>query len=67
MKTYVHASDDGPRVLPVRGRDLPARHLPGRGVGVVEGQLLPVNIQSAYDGHRDLLKLPRAPQAPERE
>jgi hypothetical protein len=57
----------GPQVLPVRGRDLPARHLPRRGAGVVEGQLLPVNIQSAYDGHRDLLKLPRAPQAPERE
>jgi len=57
----------GAPVLPVRGRDLPAAHLPGHGVEVVEGQLLSVNIQSAYDGHRDLLKLPRAPQAPERE
>ena len=47
-----------PQVLPVRGRDLPARHLPRHGVEVVEGQLLPVNIQPAYDGHRDLLKLP---------
>ena len=56
-----------PQVLPVRGRDLPARHLPRHCVEIVEGQLLPVNIQSAYDGHRDLLKLPRAPQAPERE
>jgi hypothetical protein len=24
----------------------------------LEGELLPVDIQSAYDGHRDLLKLP---------
>ena len=56
-----------PQVLPVRGRDLPARHLPRHGVEVVEGQLLPVNIEPAYDGHRDLLKLPRAPRAPERE
>jgi hypothetical protein len=50
----------GPQVLPDRRRDLPAAHLPGHGAGVVEGQLLPVNIDSAYHGHRDLLKLPRA-------
>ena len=54
----------GPQVLPVRRRDLAAHHLPGHRVEVVEGQLLPVNIQSAYDGHRDLLKLPRAPTRP---
>jgi hypothetical protein len=26
-----------------------------------------VNVQAAYDGHRGLLKLPRAPRAPVRE
>jgi len=53
----------GPQVLPVGRGDLADReHLPGHGVEVVEGQLLPVDIQPAYDGHRDLLKLPRAPQ-----
>jgi hypothetical protein len=57
----------GPQVLPVSRGDLAALHLPGHGVEVVEGQLLPVDIQPAYDGHRDLLKLPRAPQVPVRE
>jgi hypothetical protein len=52
-------SQPGSQVLPVRGRDLPPHHLPRHRVEVVEGQLLPVNIQSAYDGHRDLLKLPK--------
>jgi hypothetical protein len=47
----------GPQVLPVSRGDLPAAHLPGAGAGVVEGDLLPVDIQPAYDGHRDLLKL----------
>jgi hypothetical protein len=57
-----------PQVLPVRRRDLPADRLPGHGVEAVEGQLLPVNIEPAYDGHRDLLKLPEgASGAPERE
>jgi hypothetical protein len=49
----------GPQVLPVRGRDLPAGHLACHGVEAVEGQLLPVDIEPAYDGHRDLLKLPK--------
>jgi hypothetical protein len=53
-----------PQVQAVSRRDLAAPDLPGHGVEIVEGQLLPVNIQPAYDGHRDLLKLPRAPQAP---
>jgi hypothetical protein len=57
----------GPQVLPVGRGDLAAPHLPGHRVEVVEGQLLPVDIQPAYDGHRDLLKLPRAPQVPVRE
>jgi hypothetical protein len=51
----------GPQVRPAGRGDLAAPHLPDHGVGIVEGQLLPVNIQPAYDGHRDLLKLPRAP------
>ena len=38
---------------------LAAPHLPGHGVQVVEGDLFPVDIQPAYDGHRDLLKLRR--------
>jgi hypothetical protein len=54
----------GPHVRPVRRGDLPALDLPGHGVETVEGDLLPVNIQPAYDRHRDLLTLPRAPQAP---
>jgi hypothetical protein len=51
----------GAQVLPVGRGDLPARHLPGHRIEIVEGQLLPVDIQPAYDRHRDLLKLPRAP------
>jgi hypothetical protein len=47
----------GPQMLPVGRADLPALDLPGLGVEVVEGDLLPVDIQPAYDGHRDLLKL----------
>jgi hypothetical protein len=47
----------GPQVLPVSRGDLPALHLPGHGVEVVEGDLSPVDIQPAYDGHRDLLML----------
>jgi HAMP domain-containing protein len=37
--------------------DLPAPDLPGRGIEVVKGELFPVDIRSAYDGHRDPLKL----------
>src|SRR5271155_4331045 len=47
----------GPQVQPVGRADLPALHLPGLGVEVVEGDLLPVDIQPACDGHRDLLML----------
>ena len=57
----------GPQVHPVGRGDLAAPHLPGHGVEVVEGDLLPVDIQPAYDGHRDLLTLPRAPRRPTRE
>jgi len=42
------------QVRPVGRADLAALHLPGPGVQVVEGDLLPVDIQPAYDGHRDL-------------
>src|SRR5215468_6555092 len=56
-----------PHVRPVGRGDLAPLDLPGHGVQVVEGDLLPVNIQPAYDRHRDLLTLPRAPQAPARE
>jgi len=54
----------GSQVLPVGRADLPAAHLPGHGVEVVESDLLPVDIQPAYDGHRDLLKLGRAHTLP---
>jgi hypothetical protein len=36
-------------MLPVGRRDLPTLHLPGVQVDIVEGDLLPVDIQSAYD------------------
>jgi hypothetical protein len=51
---------------PVRRSHLPAAHLPGHRVQVIECQLLPVDIQSAYDRwHRDLLKLHgRMPNTP---
>ena len=54
----------GPQVLPVGRGDLAAPHLPGHGAGIVEGDLLPVDIQPAYDGHRDLLTLRRGARAP---
>ena len=54
----------GPQVLPVGRADLAALHLPGLGVEVVEGDLFPVDIQPAYDGHRDLLTLRRGAHAP---
>ena len=54
----------GAQVRPVGRGDLAAAHLPGPGVEVVEGDLLPVDIQPAYDGHRDLLKLRRGAHGP---
>jgi hypothetical protein len=54
----------GTQVRPVSRGDLAAPNLPGHGAGIVEGQLLPVDIQPAYDGHRDLLKLRRGTRAP---
>jgi len=47
----------GAQVLPAGRGDPAAPHLPGHGAGVVEGDLLPVDIQPACDEHRDLLKL----------
>src|SRR5216683_2900209 len=55
----VEPRQPGPQVLPVRRADLAAPHLPGAGVEIVEGDLLPVDIQPAYDGHSG------PPQAPE--
>ena len=54
----------GPQMLPVGRGDLAAPHLPGLGVQVVEGDLSPVDIQPAYDRHRDLLELRRAHTPP---
>jgi hypothetical protein len=53
-----------PQVHPVGRGDLSALYLPGHGAGIVERQLLPVDIQPAYDGHRDLLTLRRGAHAP---
>jgi hypothetical protein len=52
------------QVQPVSRADLTAPHLPGHGVQVVECDLLPVDIQPACDGHRDLLTLRRGAHAP---
>ena len=52
------------QVRPVGRGDLAAPHLPGHGVEVVEGDLLSMDIQPAYDGHRDLLTLPGALRRP---
>src|SRR5271165_5175790 len=54
----------GTQVRAVSRGDLAALHLPGPGVQVVERELLPVDIQPAYDGHRDLLKLQRGISTP---
>ena len=48
----------GAQVRPAGRGDLAAFYLPGHGVEVVEGELLPVDIQPAYDSNRHLLKLP---------
>jgi hypothetical protein len=56
----------GTQVHAVGRGDLAPLHLPGHGIQVVERELLPVDIQPAYDGHRDLLKLQRGPQHPAR-
>lgn len=45
------------------GADLAPPHLPGHGVEIVERGLLPVDIQPACAGDRDLLTLTRVPQA----
>jgi hypothetical protein len=57
----------GPQVNAVNRGDLAAPDLPGHGAGTVEGQLLPVDIQPAYDGHRDPPQAPQGAQAPVRE
>jgi hypothetical protein len=59
--------EPGAQVRPVGRGHLAPPDLPGHGVEVVEGDLLPVDVEPAYDGHRDLLKLPGAHQRPARE
>jgi hypothetical protein len=54
----------GTQVRPVGRGDLAALHLPGRGVQVIERELLPVDVEPAYDRHRDLLKLQRGISTP---
>ena len=54
----------GAQMLPAGRRDLATPHLPGHSVEIVERQLLPVDIQPAYDGRRDLLKLRRGRTRP---
>src|SRR5262249_17055739 len=64
LATAGEPAQPGPHVLPVGRADLAALDLPSHGVQIVEGDLLPVDIQPAYDGHRDLLTLPRASKRP---
>jgi hypothetical protein len=45
------------QMRPVGRRDLAPRHLIRGRVHIVEGQLLTVHVQRAYNPHRDLLKL----------
>ena len=54
----------GTQVRPVGRGDLAALHLPGLGLEVVERDLFPVDVEPAYDGHRDLLKLHRGRDPP---
>jgi hypothetical protein len=44
-------------MFPVRRSDPAALAAPGLLLDVVERQLLPMNVQPAYDRHRDLLNL----------
>jgi len=54
----------GPQVHTAGRGDLAALHLPGRGVQIVERELLPVDVEPAYDGHRDLLEFQRGISTP---
>jgi hypothetical protein len=45
---------------PIRRGDPAPLQLTSVAVDTIEGDLIPMDIQSSYDGHRDLLKLPRA-------
>jgi hypothetical protein len=49
---------------PIRRGDLPPLQLTGVKVDTVEGDLLSMNVQSSYHGHRDLLKLPKGAKRP---
>jgi hypothetical protein len=52
------------QVRPAGRGNLTALHLPGRSAEVAGRELLPVDIQPACDGHRDLLKLQRGISTP---
>jgi len=52
---------------PVGRGDLATLHLPTDRIHKVERDLLPVDVQSSYDGHRDLLKLQGTRKRPVRE
>jgi len=55
----------GPQHGPAGRIDPAPPHLPGHGVQIVEGDLLPVNVKPSYDGHyRDLLTLLKIADAP---
>ena len=44
-------------MTPISRTDPASLQLTGHGVDIVERDLLPVNVEPSYDGHRDLLKL----------
>jgi hypothetical protein len=55
------------QMRPVGRGDLTTLQLAGIGVDIVEGDLLPMDVRSSYDGHRDLLKLPGTRKRPVRQ
>jgi hypothetical protein len=54
----------GTQVRAVGRGDLAPLHLPGLSVQVAGRELLPVDVEPACDGHRDLLKLQRGLSTP---
>jgi hypothetical protein len=53
----VEAAQPHRQMPPIRRGDLPPLQLSRLGVDIVEGELLSVDVQSAYDRHWDLLML----------
>src|SRR5574341_1774663 len=56
---WVELVEPGAQLQAGGGAELPAAGLAGRGVEVVVGDLAAVDVEPSYDGHRDLLWLPR--------